>query len=473
MADKKNICIIGAGISGLTAGALLIKQGHTVTIFEKEKLIGGRALSFDASSCTLEKYQQLLSRFQMQVPFSEPDLPTIFEKKMLQGYTLDLGYHAIGGGVMSNLNNVLATLDDHIETLESSVGFVTEKGYDFPFLSRGDKLKILPNILRLLFASEKTMKRLDEVSMTETIEQYGQGKMKLILEIFSRSISTVNNLDRISTGEMFRAQRSLLKGSKPVGYPKKGLGEIHQKLASAITTRGGIIHTGTPVQKILFNDSAATGVLIGKKEYTFDTIVSTTLVQDLFSIADKKHFPEEYITMLKSLQGTGSLCAYYSLEEIDKQLLGKTFHFIERDIGIDGKDAVGMIDFMSAVSETKLAPPGHYLVQAYIICTPKEAQDKKILQKLKDALDKNLERLIPGYHSHLDWALYPAVWHLDGVAKTTDNAKPEIQTPVKNLYVIGDCVKAPGIGINCAINSARAVQEILSSSTLNEKIIIF
>ena len=113
--DNKNhseICIIGAGISGLTAGALLTKQGYKVTIFEKESRIGGRALSFDASSYTIDQYLKLLLRFNMNVPYSDPDLPTIFTNKMLQGYTLDLGYHAIGGGVMSNLNNVLETLDD-------------------------------------------------------------------------------------------------------------------------------------------------------------------------------------------------------------------------------------------------------------------------------------------------------------------------------------------------------------------------
>jgi protoporphyrinogen oxidase len=462
--NHSEICIIGAGISGLTAGALLTKKGYKVTIFEKESLIGGRALSFDASSYTVDQYLKLLSQFQMNVPFSEPDLPTIFNEKMLQGYTLDLGYHAIGGGVMSNLNSVLATLDDHIETLESSVGFIKKNGYDFPFLSRADKLKILPNILRLLFASEKTMRRLDDISMTKTIEQYGQGKMKLVLEIFSRSISTVNNLDRISTGEMFRAQRTLLKGSKPVGYPKNGLGEIHQKLAKAITSRGGTIRTGTPIQRILFDGTTATGVVVENKERMFDSIVSTLLVQNLFTIADEKYFPKEYVKMMKSLQGTGSLCAYYSLKNVDPRLLGKTFHFIERDIGVDGNDAVGMIDFMSAVPDTGLSPARHHLVQSYVICTPKEARDKKILERLKIALDENLERLIPNFHSQLRWALYPAVWHLDGVAKTTDNAKPEIQTPVKNLFIIGDCVKAPGIGINCAINSARVLQEMLTCS---------
>ena len=44
---ESDICIIGAGIGGLTAGALLTKKGYKVAIFEKEALIGGRALSFD------------------------------------------------------------------------------------------------------------------------------------------------------------------------------------------------------------------------------------------------------------------------------------------------------------------------------------------------------------------------------------------------------------------------------------------
>ena len=456
---KQNICIIGAGISGLTAGALLTKQGYPVTIFEKENVLGGRALSFDPGLCTAETYAELLERFHMNVAFSEPDLPAIFNQHMLKGYTLDLGYHAIGGGVMSNLNNVLSALGDHIEVFESNVGFVTEQGYDFPFLSRGDKLKILPNILQLLLAGEKTMRRLDDVSITETINHYGRGKMKLILEIFSRSISTVNNLDNISTGEMFRAQRSLLKGSKPVGYPKKGLGIIHQKLANAILKQGGVIRTETPVQKIVIKDGKATGVTVAGKDLPFDVVVSSVLVQHLFTIADKKQFPKEYVEMLTSLHGTGSLCAYYALTKVDPLLLGKTFHFIERDIGVDGNDAVGMIDFMAAVPESGLSPPSQFLVQAYIICTPAEARDKKMLPRLKQLLDKNLQRLIPDFRAHLRWALYPAIWHLDGVAKTTSNVKPEIQTPIRNLLLIGDCVKAPGIGMNCAINSARLCQE--------------
>jgi hypothetical protein len=145
--------------------------------------------------------------------------------------------------------------------------------------------------------------------------------------------------------------------------------------------------------------------------------------------------------------------------------LGKTFHFIERNVGIDGNDAVGMIDFMSASSDSGLAPKGDYLIQSYIICTPDEARNNQILTNLKLLLDENLRKLIPDFRSNLNWSIYPAIWHLDGVAKTIDNEKPDITTPIKNLYIIGDCVKVTGIGFNCALNSARKLVDFLNSSS--------
>jgi len=80
---KSDICIIGAGIGGLAAGVLLLKHGYKVKIFEKEHFIGGRILSLDMSSFTLDSYKDFLSRFNTHIPFSEPSLEIIFQKKML------------------------------------------------------------------------------------------------------------------------------------------------------------------------------------------------------------------------------------------------------------------------------------------------------------------------------------------------------------------------------------------------------
>jgi hypothetical protein len=459
--NQKKVCIIGAGIGGLTAGALLLKKGYSVDIFEKEPTVGGRALSLEMSSQTIDSYKQTLAKFNTAIVFSEPSLEDIFKNKMQEGYTLDLGFHMIGSGIVDKLRQILLEYFENITIYKSRLYEQKNDHFGF-FVTTADKIAMLPNISRLLLSGEKTMKELDTVSITETIKKYGKGKMKAVLEVNPRLISTINNLDLISTGEVFRTQKDMRLGG--VNYPKNGLLKISQTIAEYIEKNGGKIHLNAPVSKIIINDKKAEGVVCGGKEYVFDTVLSNILVQNLFSIADEHQFPKDYVSTMKALEGTGSLCAYYSLKQIDLRLLGKTFIFIERNIGVDGNDAVGMIDFISAKAETGLSPPSHYLVQSYIICTPKEARDKKILNKLKVALDKNLERIIPQYHSQLHWAIYPSIWHLDGVAKTLINTKPDIQTPVENLYIIGDCVKAPGIGINCAINSARIIQEMLSKS---------
>jgi len=463
--EKKSVGIIGAGLAGLSAGALLSKKGFKVTIFEKEEFIGGRALSFIGKNLTLKNYKKILSNFYMNIAFSEPVIGKIFDKKLLDGYTLDLGFHAIGNGNANSIQELLSEFNEQVDTLDTNTGLIKENGYKFPFISASDKLRMLPLILRLFIISDSNMKKFDSVPMAETIERYGKGRTKIALEVFSRSITTVNNLNYISTGEMLRVEKRLAKSSKPVGYPKYGFHSYSNALINIIKRNRGKIYLNKPVSKIIINKNKALGVVVENKKYHFNYIISNILVQNLFNIASEKQFPKEYVKKLKSLEGTGSLCAYYSLNKVNPELVGKSFQFIERNIGVDGNDAVGIIDFMTSVPEANLSPPGKYLVQSYIICTPKEAQDIKILKKLKTLLDKNLQLLIPNYKSNLNWAIYPAIWHLDGVAKTIYNDKPKIKTPIENLYLIGDCVKAPGIGMNCAVNSAYILTNLLNNST--------
>jgi len=49
------------------------------------------------------------------------------------------------------------------------------------------------------------------------------------------------------------------------------------------------------------------------------------------------------------------------------------------------------------------------------------------------------------------------------VAKTIENKKIEIIFPVDNLFFVGDCTKAPGIGINCNVKSAQILADILKN----------
>lgn len=49
-----DVAVVGAGASGLTAAHYLKKQGHTVTIFEKNDRVGGKVRSFKIDGITIE-----------------------------------------------------------------------------------------------------------------------------------------------------------------------------------------------------------------------------------------------------------------------------------------------------------------------------------------------------------------------------------------------------------------------------------
>ncbi|MEM2258833.1 MAG: FAD-dependent oxidoreductase [Candidatus Thermoplasmatota archaeon] len=425
-------CIIGAGIGGLACGAMLAKNGWEVEIYEKEEIAGGRAMSLILN----EEYFEMLKRFNISVlDFSEE-----YEKK-----EVDLGFHLIGGRKKGGCIRLLNSLGIEIEFVGSKIGFIGEK-INYPFLSRIDKIKMLPRIIQLLTTRKSKIEEMKKNSMEEMIKKYGKGKMKEVLEIFPRLITTVNDLSKISAGEVFFAQRELL-GGEPVVYPKNGLGEISEKLKEYIEKRNGKIFLSHKVEEIIIDENVAKGIKIKKEERYYDVIISTVPLQNIFSIAKEKYFPKEWVNYIKNLKPTASLVSYHAIDDFGN-LKNKSFVFIERNCNFEGNDVVGMIDFKK-----------EGIIQSYAICSPEEAKNKEKMNELKEIIDKNLQKIIP--EKKIKWYIYSAVKYLDGVAKTIDCIKPGVATPVKNLYVAGDYVNSKGVGINCAADSANLISSIL------------
>jgi phytoene dehydrogenase-like protein len=181
----------------------------------------------------------------------------------------------------------------------------------------------------------------------------------------------------------------------------------------------------------------------------------------MFTIANQNEFPPDWVNYMKKLSPTGSVVSYHALNEINPFLINKSFVFIERNVDFEGNDVVGMIDFKMNYM-TGMAPKKKVLVQSYVICSPKEAHKKEKTMELADIIDKQLSKLVPDFTKHVEWCMYNTIWHLDGVAKTIDCKKPSIVTPIKNLYLAGDCVNSKGVGINCAADSAQLVLQRLS-----------
>lgn len=441
-----NIAIVGSGLGGLATAAKLIGK-HKIDVYEKEALIGGRALTLDGIN---ENYKKMIARFEMANAFASPPLNELYE--IADGYKIDLGFHLIGGGKNGACVRALKEINAGINFIGSRLGYIGEK-IEYPMLSSKDKMKMLPRIMQLLFSRPSTIEAMKKMSIEEAIKIYGRGKLKTILEIFPRLISTVNDLSKISAGETLFSQRELLGGS-PVVYPIGGLKSISNAFAEYIKKNGGKIFTERRVKNIDIDNNKAVGV-DGK---IYDAVIIDMPVQKIFSIVKEKHFPARWVKKIKGLKPTGSMVAYHAFNKIDEKLMDKSFVFIEKNDGFDGNAIAGMIDFKMANPIAGLSPEKKYLIQSYAICSPEEAKNRKKWDELISVINKNLEKLIHGYEKNVEWEIYNTIWHLDGVAKTIDNEKPDVRTPIKNLYLAGDSVNSKGVGINCAIDSANLIR---------------
>ena len=123
--------VIGAGIGGLAAAALLKQRGFSVDVYEKESQVGGRALTLD-HTVDLPTYRQVLEHFDMWMPFAEPSLEEIFDGR-LHGYRLDLGFHLMGGGDQAAPMQILSSLGVKQDIIGSRLGFIGDT-VDYPYL---------------------------------------------------------------------------------------------------------------------------------------------------------------------------------------------------------------------------------------------------------------------------------------------------------------------------------------------------
>jgi len=118
MADRYDAIVIGAGVGGLTVATLLAKEGKKVLVLEQTDRVGGRALSVKGEEITkngVQWYKDLLKTQYTYIAGSEPDMDEIVKKGMLDGYVLDVGYHALsanGAGYMLDFEDLIGGLED-------------------------------------------------------------------------------------------------------------------------------------------------------------------------------------------------------------------------------------------------------------------------------------------------------------------------------------------------------------------------
>ncbi|MFH0727086.1 MAG: FAD-dependent oxidoreductase [Pseudomonadota bacterium] len=484
--NRYDVIVVGAGVGGLTVAGLCAKKGLRTLLVEQCDRVGGRAMTFRGEEILFhgEKwYRSMLAKQYTWLPYCLPAMSEIISRRMLQGYTLDVGYHGVslnGAGYFRDLDEILGSgvamkgnvnstyignewyLDYHAGKFDERILQLIEKVH-LPykqFYSAGSGM------------SEADFDALEKVSVTQWCKEHGLYDNKTafgMIHALSTLITTINDPDDISVGDIFRYMGTVIrpkffsgKAKWPSGFAYGGIGRWPQAVAKRFVDLGGELKLDWRVEKILIDDGCVRGIAVKDETglsrlIAADTVVSNIPIQDTFKAADRSAFPEDWPRRMENLYGYGSIAPYFGLNKLvlperEWEVGVKDVCVIPRTEGFEHD--VYMCWNIQSNSDPSCSPGGKHLFTAYAPVTEKEARNSELMVKASKLIMDYLERRYPGFQDSIDWALFPTSWKLEGVAKSKTQAgtlKAPVKAPgVSGLFFAGDTVKGYGVAMDCA-----------------------
>jgi phytoene dehydrogenase-like protein len=424
-----DVAIVGGGLAGLTAAALLAQEGQTVALFERSATLGGRATTH-----------------------------------VERGFHFNLGAHAWlpagpGTGILSRLGisvagrvprpeGAFAIRDGRLHTLP--IGFVSLLTTNL--LGVGGKLEtaqFLAGLTRL------DTSRFDKVTLARWLKtEIADDRTRDVLAMFMRVAMYANAPEIMSAGASLAALQAVLREN--VSYLHGGWQSIVDALESKAAALGVRIVRAAPVAKVLYDESV-TGLRLDDGEIVVaphvvlavPPVVARHLVTGLPSAATAR-----WDTPMAK-----AACLDVALSRLPKP--GHTVVF--------GVDVPLYYSVHSATAA--LAPPGGALIHLvkYLdpAVTPRAEDDRRELEALLDLLQ-------PGWRSEVVVQRYlpsMTVSHAIPAASTGGlrGRAPVAVEECPGLFVAGDWVGDRGILAQAALSSAAAASSRILERSRNSR----
>ena len=311
------INIIGAGLGGLTFGALAARDGHKVTIYDKNSAPGGVVALLEHEGYKFEQGPLLIGDM----------LPgeSIYEFLKSLGITLDT-VRADRDIIMPDYDMItpedyrgLYWRRDRLKELfpEESAGIdAYYKFYDDVMHLRyiATQKQNLLNKLRLALAFLK-IKKYSKMNADELTSHFFKSeKIKTlytgILADFCADPSEAQGLAVVFTNfeTAFDKRIPLYKDGKKY-YPgycyiKGGCQKLPEALADYITSKGGEIHYNTVVDKVIVNNKVVNAIRLENGDIIeSDIVVGCGGGKDFFfNTVGAEHLDENYLNILKTFR---------------------------------------------------------------------------------------------------------------------------------------------------------------------------
>lgn len=421
--------IVGAGVGGLSMGALLARDGYAVTIFEKEKKVGGRTASTTYKNHTLDNGFHIM-------PF--------YKKSSLYDVLSITGIRDRTG--LAPVSDIAFYSKERFHRYPTGMLDILRMGL-VPFKSRIVLLQIL---LPMAFSTMASAEKKDNVSLS-SITTSMNDRTRAFFDAVCM-LAFADTPDHVSLGEFIRTiirANPFRGGTSQFAYPSKGYDTICKVLAAYVKSRGGRILLSSPIKKIEVRQDSVYGVIDSNGGIVkTNCVIASPPAYQIPSLLDDNilnNSTKHHIDNLKS--STAVIEVHYAT---NRQIDTRQIIFPVGDYTAKG------IFFTSNIS-AQLCPTGEH----QIICGAPISSGNMSGSKLREATNEmrqDIESIYPGFKSSIIWER-PQVWNLvESVAKMPGmvwrSKMPHHTSEVNGLFFVGDSTMSYGIGTDSAAHSA-------------------
>jgi phytoene desaturase len=360
---KKKVSVIGSGFAGLAAAACCAKNGHDVTVYEKNHSIGGRARQFEAEGFTFDMGPSWYW------------MPDVFESfYQLFGHTasdfyqldrLDPGYRVYFG--KDDFVDIPAQLDDIydlVESLEKGAAnqlkkFLKEAAYKYDVGMNEFVFK--PGLSVMEFADPRLISSALKLNMFSSISSYIRKHFKnpKLIQILEFPVLFLGA--KPSETPAMYSLMNYADWSLGTWYPQGGMFKIIEAMEKICLEQGVKIETNAKVSSVNASGNQTTGITINGKTIQSDIVVAGAdyhhveqhLLEEKYRMYDEKYWD--------SRQLSPSCMIFYV--GVKKQIAGLLHHTLFFDTDFD--------KHLGEIYETKEWPSN----PLFYVCAPSKTDD--------------------------------------------------------------------------------------------------
>jgi phytoene desaturase len=415
--EEVDVIVVGGGIGGLTAAALLAKAGKSVLLMEQHDRPGGYAHGFrrkryvfDAgvhltSGCALNGYRggQVIAKVLQAVGVDDA----------VEFISIDPFSHAFYPGLELAMPQTLGAFAARLEE-------------SFPGERQGvqDFLLLCSQVAEQAAIADEVMSLGDPVQIKQRLPLLLQYRHATLAEVCGRYLGD-SRLQAVFATHWpylglppsklsFVYWAAMFTGYLAGGayYCKGGFQLWAEALAEAIRRNGGTVRYNCSVKQILFDRGRVCGVLAESgRRYKADTVISNAdMRQTVLHLVGAKYFPERFVRRIESMQPSLSIFAVYIATDLDLtqfNLGHESFCYSSFDHdGNFARTRDGDVSWITitvpTLADAQLAPPGRHIVMLTTLlpfdAAASWARAKPVYQQ---RLLSFAEHYIPGLSRHI------------------------------------------------------------------------